>query len=198
MGSLTKKKDAVETSELKAQRLKLENEVRALTHAYHISEGIASETLSRVLPIGSLAQRAISLLGRSGITLGAATTIRRDLLLAGELMIEHLKIAFKGLKFALVTDGATFKAGGKGVAIVLSSSGLEQSVLLVLEHPDSLGVYDHKKLAEDVRAVLLTYEVNLKTQVFFLLKTFACMFRLTTGVVMFIFFRRLSSRWETT
>jgi hypothetical protein len=170
MDSFKKAKTAVvETLADKAARVQLENETRALTHALLVSEGVAAETVSRVIPVGCLAQRATALLGRAGITIGATSTIRRDLLSAGDLLLDHLKKAFKGLKFALVTDGGTFKNGGKAVAIVLSSSGLPQSALLVLEHPDALDVYDHKKLAADVRAVLLKYEVDLKTQVFFLL-----------------------------
>jgi hypothetical protein len=171
IGSLKKAKpEVIETAEEKTSRLLLENDTRALTHALYVAEGVTPETVSRVVPVASLARRATQLLGHAGIPVGASsTTIRRDLLTAGELMVEHLKKAFKGLKFALVTDGATFKDSGKGIAIVLSSSGLKQSVLLVLEHPDALGVYDHKKLAADVREVLLKYDVNLKTQVVFLL-----------------------------
>ena len=170
MGSMKKaKKDELETVEGKAERVRLENETRALTHALFVSEGVTAETLSRVIPAGSLAQRAITVLGKAGVTLGAVATARRDILDAGELLVDHLTKKFKGLKFALVTDGATFKQNGKGVAIVLSSSGIKKSALLVLEHPDAMGVYDHKKLAEDVRAALLKYDVNIKTQVVFLL-----------------------------
>ena len=163
------KKDLCETAEGKAARVQLEHETRALTHALFVSEGVAPETVSRVVPMACLGQRAIAVLGKAGITVGAVTTVRRDIVDAGELLIDHLRKKFKGLKFALVTDGATFKQGGKGVAVVLSSSGIRQSVLLVLEHPDALGVYDHKKLAADVRAVLLKYDVNIKTHVVLLL-----------------------------
>ena len=171
LGSLKKAKpEVIETVEEKTSRLLLENDTRALTHTVYVAEGVSPETVSRVVPVASLPRRATQLLGQAGIPIGASsTTIRRDLLTSGELMVEHLKKAFKGLKFALVTDGATFKDSGKGIAIVLSSSGLKQSVLLVLEHPDPLGVYDRKKLAADVREVLLKYDVNLKTQVVFLL-----------------------------
>ena len=142
MGSLKKAKpEVIETAEEKTSRLLLEIETRALTHALYVAEGVTPETVSRVIPVASLAHRATQLLAQAGIPVGVApTTIRRDLVTAGELMVEHLKKAFKGLKFALVTDGATFKDSGKGIAIVLSSSGLKQSVLLVLEHPDALGV----------------------------------------------------------
>jgi hypothetical protein len=48
---------------------------------------------------------------------------------------------------------------------VLTSLNLERPVLLVLHHPDEDGVYDHTRLADDVRAALLAFEVDLATQV---------------------------------
>jgi hypothetical protein len=73
----------------------------------------------------------------------------------------------RGVKGSLVTDGASFKRS-KGVAIMFASNGLSEPVLLKLVHPDDLGVYDHKKMALDVRAALVQFGMNID-QVFALL-----------------------------
>ena len=82
-----------------------------------------------------------------------------------ELVSNQITRLCKGQKFSLITDAATFKNNGKAVAIALTSLSLEHPVLLVLHHPDEGGVYDHARLADDVRVALLRFEVDLATQV---------------------------------
>ena len=73
----------------------------------------------------------------------------------------------RGVKSLLVPDGASFKRS-KAVANMFASNGLLEPVLLKLVHPDDLGVYDHKKMALDVRATLVQFNIDID-QVFALL-----------------------------
>ena len=77
------------------------------------------------------------------------------------LLTDALRDVLRGIKGSLVTDGASFKRS-KAVAVMFASNGLPEPVLLKLVHPDDLGVYDHKKMALDVRAALARFDINIK------------------------------------
>jgi hypothetical protein len=156
---------AAEAPEAREARNLKERQTRALTSSLIVAEGVTPEATPRLFGPDALITRALARVKPERGGVGTANTIRRDLPVSRELITAHLKVLCKGQKFSLVTDAASFKDNGKAVAIVLTSLSLERPVLLVLHHPDEDGVYDHTRLADDVRAALLAFEVDLATQV---------------------------------
>ncbi len=80
------------------------------------------------------------------------------------LLTGALRNVLRGIKGSLVTDGASFKRS-KAVVVMFACNGVPVPVLLKLVHHDDVGVYDHKKMALDVRAALARFDINIK-QVF--------------------------------
>jgi hypothetical protein len=158
---------AAESPEAREARTSKERQTRGATSSFIVAEGVPPDAIPRLFGANSLVTRALARVQPERGGLGAPSTIRRDLTETAGLVTDRLKRLLQGQKFALVTDAASFKNAGKAVAIVLTSLCLERAVLLVLHHPDEGGVYDHTKLADDVRAALSLYDIDLATQVWF-------------------------------
>ncbi len=110
-----------------------------------------------------------------GVSVGAEGTIRADLGGAEALLTDALRDVLRGLKGSLVTDEASFKRG-KAVPFMFASNGLPEAVLLKLVHPDDLGVYDHNKMALDVRAALVRFGMIIEQVFALLLVCCGCVF----------------------
>jgi len=158
------KRSVPESPEGKAARVEAENAVRKLLHGHLVSTGVNPHLAARVFNYQSNVRVAIGKLETAGIAIGAEGTIRADLGGAAKLLTDELRIAVRGVKGSVVTDGASFKHS-KAVAIMFASSALSEPVLLDLVHPNELEVYDHKKNAEDIRAALVRFDIDLHDQV---------------------------------